>query len=265
MKYGGIQALCLVILALITVSTAYGQEKAVDLASIVLESFGGDVEHEWNDGRYQRNFEFAWEIAASKFATKSTDADGNETSFPQMLYVDAWPISLFGYNREGREIKSLGIHGRFDRRGYNWVDVYPVTTDGDRFEIPMPGRIRYIDLWVWSANLNYYMEAYVRDFQGVVHTVSLGTLAHSGWRNLRASMPTHIQQSRRTIPNLAALRFVKFRIWTQPTEQVADFYVYFKQFKVLTDVFESIFDGDDLADPDHVPQLWANGTGGGTN
>jgi hypothetical protein len=49
------------------------------------------------------------------------------------------------------------------------------------------------------------------------------------------------------------------RIWTQPTEKVGDFYVYIRQLKVLTDTFDSLFDGNDLADPAYVQELWANG------
>ena len=258
MKHGSRIAVCLFILAFITVLSAYGDERTVDLTSIVLEHFNDETTHEWHEGRRPRNFEFSWTVAASRFATKSTDEEGNETNYPIMAYIETWPIALYGYNRGGDTIKSLGIHGCFDRRGYNWIDLYPVNSDGDPFEIPMPGRVRYIDLWVWGANLNYDMEAYVRDFQGAVHIIKLGNLGYSGWKNLRANIPTFVQQAKRILPNLASLRFIKFRIWTQPTENVADFYIYFKQFKVLTDTFESIFDGDELADPDLLPELWAN-------
>ncbi|MDR2479488.1 MAG: flagellar filament outer layer protein FlaA [Treponema sp.] len=264
MKHGSFKAVCLIFWASITVLSAYADEVTVDLTSIVMEAFNGDTTHEWSDGRHPRTYEFSWTTGASKFATKTTDKDGNEENFPKLTYVEAWPIALFGYNREGKSIKSLGLHGRFDRRGYNWIDIYP-TTDDKPFEIPLPGRIRYLDLWVWGSNLDYYMEAYVRDHQGVVHTVRLGSLAYTGWKNLRANIPNHVPQSKRILPSLAQLTFVKFRIWTQPTERVGDFYIYFKQFKVLTDTFESLFDGDELADPDLVPQLWANGEDGATN
>ena len=258
MKYGSIKAICLVVLACIAVLSATADEATVDLTSIVLESFNGEAAHEWHDGRHPRNFEFNWALNASKFATTATDADGNEVTYPRSTYVDAWPIALFGYNRDGRDIKSLGINGRFDRQGYNWIDVYPVESDGTTpFEIPLPGRVRYMDLWIWGSNLDYYVEAYVRDFQGIVHIIRLGGIAHTGWKNLRAHIPNHIQQSKRVLPSHAQLQFVKFRLWTQPTERVNNFYVYFKQFKILTDTFESLFDGDELADPDLIPQLWA--------
>jgi len=265
MKYGSIKALCLVVLtfvAIVSTMSTYGDERTVDLTSIVLEDFGGVTTHEWNDGRHPRKFEYSWTMEASKFATKSKDENGQEVSFPVVQYVETWPIALVGYNREGKDIKSLGIHGRFDRRGFNWLDLFPIGVDGSPFEIPMPGRVRYMDMWAWGSNLDYLVEAYVRDYQGVVHIIRMGSLAYTGWRNLRAHIPSHISQAKRVLPNLAQLRFIKFRIWTQPSEQVNNFYIYFKHFKVLTDVFESTFDGDELADPDLLPQLWANG---GTN
>ena len=44
-------------------------------------------------------------------------------------------------------------------------------------------------------------------------------------------------------------------------ERVDNFYVYFKQMKVLTDTFESLYDGDELGDPERVQQLWADAQG----
>jgi len=262
MKYGSIKAVCFVILACVVVMPAIGDGQTRALTSIVLESFNGDTVHEWHDGRHPRKFEFSWALDASKFATRNTDSDGNEVVFPQSTYVKAWPISLFGYNRD--DLMSFGIRGRFDRQGYNWIDVYPVTGEGDDakpFEIPLPGRVRNFDLWVWSGNVDMYIEAMVRDYQGVVHTINFGNLAHTGWKNLWAFVPNNIRQDKRVQPSHAGLKFVKFRIWTQPTERVGDFYLYFKQLKTLTDTFESMFDGDQLADPDIIPELWSGADG----
>jgi hypothetical protein len=263
MKHGSFKTVCLIIWACIAVLSAYGDELTVDLESFVLEPFNGDTNHEWVVGGKTRTHEFTWDNTASKFASK---VDG--VTYPKMAqtYVDAYPIALFGYNREGKTIKSFGIHGKFDRRGYNWIDLYPVQSDGSPFEIPMPGRTRYMDLWVWGSNLNFYIEVYVRDYKGVVHNIRMGDIAYTGWKNLRVNIPNNIPQSKRIQPSLATLTFVKFRVWTRPTENVGDFYVYFKQFKIVTDTFESLFDGDELADPDLVPQLWANsGNDGASN
>jgi hypothetical protein len=248
MKHGSFKAGCLILWACITVFSAFGDDNTVDYESVVLESFDG-------------NSDYVWKTDASKFATQT-----DEGTFPQLSYVAAWPIAAFGYNRDGsKDLKSLGIHGRFDRRGYNWIDVYPTLADGGDdagpTEISIPGRISYMDLWVWGSNLDYYIEAYVRDHQGVVHNIRMGSIGHAGWKNLRAVIPNNIRQSKRILPRLAGLTFVKFRIWTQPTEKVGDFYIYFKQFKVLTDTFESLYDGDELADPERVQELWAGSNG----
>ena len=265
MKYGSIKTVCLVVLACVAVLSAFGDETTVNWTSIIMGHFNGETEHSWHDGRRVRNYDFTWETTASKFATKTADEEGNDVQFPLTTYVASWPVALFGYRQpEGEELKSFGIQGRFDRRGYNWIDVYPIATGSadneegpEAFEIPIPGRLQSLDLWVWGSNLRYYMEVYFRDYQGVVHTLQLGELGYQGWRNLRVRIPTSIPQSKRILPKLAGLTFVNFRIWTTPMERVDNFYVYFNQMKVLTDIFESLFDGDELADPERVQEPWA--------
>ena len=79
-----------------------------------------------------------------------------------------------------------------------------------------------------------------------------------GWRNLRVSVPPIIPQERRILPSNAELHFVKFRVWTYPTERVDNFFIYFKQFRLLSDMFNELYDGYDLGDPDYVDSLWNN-------
>jgi len=262
MKYGSVLTVCLVVLACVAVPSAFGDEATVALESVIIEDFNGNVAHEWFDGRYQRNYDYSWALEASKFTTKTSDSDGNQVTYPLSMYLDVWPQSLF---RRGTDIKSFGINGGFDRQGYNWIDIYPVQPDGETpFEIPLPGRVRYLDLWVWGSNLNYLLEAYVKDNQGITHVIKVGDLSFQGWRNLRANIPSNVRQGKRILPAHAPLKFVKFRIWTQPRERVDNFYVYLKQFKILTDTHESFFDGDELADPEIIQELWAN-SGSGAN
>ena len=245
MKYSSFKVVCFLFMVCIATFSAFGDEKTINLETRILESFDGDSNYDWK-------------LTASKFAT----SNDNET-FPKLAYADAWPLAIFGSNREGKTLKSLGIWGRFDRRGYNWIDVFPIEKgagdDAVPSEIPMPGRVRDIDVWVWSGNFNYYMEAYVRDYLGVVHIIYLGNLGFEGWKNLLVPIPNNIPQSKRTLPRLESLRFVKFRIWTTPTERVDNFFVYLDQFKILTDTFESLFDGDELTFPDRVDEIWNTG------
>ncbi|AEF81115.1 outer membrane protein [Leadbettera azotonutricia ZAS-9] len=260
MKQGSFRVLSLamglILMAGIAVFSAFGDENTVDYAAIVIDTFDGNTNHEWTVGSKTYSYDFIWKLDASKFATKTED-----DAFPKLTYVPSWPMAVFGANRDGKDLKSIGIWGKFDRRGYNWVDLYPATGEGDdqeAFEIPIPGRISYLDMWVWGANLNYYLEAYVRDYNGVVHNIYVGNIGFQGWKNMRVAVPNNIRQSKRILPRLAGLTFVKFRIWTTPLERVDNFYVYIDQFKVLTDTFESLYDGDELADPERVQEFWAN-------
>ncbi|MDR3145391.1 MAG: flagellar filament outer layer protein FlaA [Treponema sp.] len=241
MKHGSFRVVCLLIMASIA-AAAFCDENTESLEARILESFDGDSGYEWK-------------AVASKFATNNDDGQ-----FPVLSYIETWPSALFGTNRQGLTLRSLGIWGKFDRQGYNWMDIYPVSGEGGDdagpAEIPIPGRVKYVDLWVWGSNLNYYIELFVRDHLGVVHAINMGTIAYEGWRNLRVRVPDNVPQVKRILPRLASLSFVKFRIWTQPVEQVANFYIYFDHFKAITDTFESIYDGDELADPERIQELW---------
>jgi hypothetical protein len=278
MKHGSIRVLFFLLLTAGAALAAYGDDLTVNLESKILENFDNT-----EDSKY------VWRKEASRYAVGKDVADKDNPSFanmgiengdffPKIDYFEIWPMALFRNNREGRELRSLGIWGKFKRMGYNWIDIYPtLKSEGDEagpYEIPIPGRVRYLDMWVWGSNLNYYIEAYLRDEQGVIHVIYLGNIGYQGWRNLRASIPNAIPQRRRIIldpvaantmstveKNSIYLKFVKFRIWTTPREQVANFYVYLDQFKVLTDTFESLYDGDEMTDPDWVRENWTEGSG----
>jgi hypothetical protein len=247
MKQFSFKIICLVIWACITVFSGFGDDATNSYETRVLESFNG------ND-----DFPYTWKTESSRFITKTGNVE-----YPILTYVEAWPVAAFGYNKNGDspQVRSLGMNGKFDRMGYNWIDLYPVLTNDSEqkpYEIPLAGRVQNMDLWVWGSNLKYYIEVFVRDHQGIVHALKLGDISYTGWRNLRVIVPTTIRQSKRILPSYAGLHFVKFRIWTQPAESVDNFYIYFKQFKMLTDLFESLYDGNDLADPQNVEKLWAN-------
>ena len=244
MKHTGFKIFCLIIWACITVFSVSGHNttfRTYNWETKILESFNGD-----DDAPY------VWKTECSRYITKD---------FPRLAFINARPDqgSIRALANTGVEVKSLGIHGAFDRKGYNWIDLYPTLADDSDekpYEIPMSGTVHQLDLWVWGSNLNYYIEAYVRDYRGVVHVIKLGNIGYMGWRNLRTSVPAIIPQERRILPSNAELHFVKFRIWTYPTERVDNFYIYFKQFRLLSDMFNELYDGYDLGDPGYVDSLW---------
>jgi hypothetical protein len=256
MKQGSFRAVCLILLAWTAIFSAFGDENTVNSETVLIDAFDGSTTHTWKAEGKDRTYEFEWRTDASKFTTKT-----DEAAYPRLTYVPTFPQALFGRTPPEDDQRSLGIWGKFDRKGYNWIDLYPVAAggaeDAEPFEIPLPGRVQYLDFWLWGSNLNFYIEAYVRDSQGVVYPIRVGNLNFAGWKNLRVNIPPNIPQSKRVLPRLAGLTFVKFRITTQPIEQVDNFYVYLDHFKILTDTFESLYDGNDLGDPDYVQELWS--------
>jgi hypothetical protein len=121
--------------------------------------------------------------------------------------------------------------------------------------------VKNLDFWVWGSNYDYYMEVQLRDHRGVVHVLDLGAINFAGWRNLRVQIPTYISQSVQYVPQLKTLELVKLVLWTRPSERVDGFWVYLDQIKVFTDVFESPFDGEGLADPERIDELWNSAEG----
>ncbi|MDR1788413.1 MAG: flagellar filament outer layer protein FlaA [Treponema sp.] len=248
MKQNKSWALCLAVCLGVSVALpVFGDDQDVEYTAYVVASLGSTNKDKWVvDGVEYDSDAFVWDVRGSEF---------KHAGYPQKKdAIPAWPQKLFG-DSPVEKPTSFGVRGQFDRQGYNWIDIYP-TKDGVPADLPLPGRVSSINIWAWGENLRYTIEGYVKDYKGTVHVIPLGSLAFAGWGNLRARIPDTIRQTKRVSPNLANLRFVKFRIWTEPTEQVKDFQVYLNQFKVLSDVYETFFDGNDLARPETVQRLW---------
>ncbi|HPE37471.1 MAG TPA: flagellar filament outer layer protein FlaA, partial [Spirochaetales bacterium] len=205
-------SLLFVFLFLLCVAPAFGDEETTNLESLVVQDF--------DDPEAQ-----PWFVIGSKFAT---------AGYPKLNFVKTWPTALHGVNPEGKdartgsELRSLGVAMMFDRKEYNWVDIIPGTKSGSGedvtyqpAEIDLPGRVSQIDMWIWSGNYNYYIEAYIRDYTGIVHIVPMGNLNHIGWKHFRGRLPDNIPQARKYLPKRESLTLVKCRIWTRTTTAVA--------------------------------------------
>ncbi len=228
---------------------AIADEVTVNYVPQVLQSF--DPEEVGREN--YRN----WALYPNKFGY---DAQGN--SLWEGKLVDAWPEALYGKNRDDLELQVLGIHGAFLRKGYNWVEIVPGEGEGESFEpkpLPIPGRADAIDIWVWGSNHAYQLEVHVRDFQGIDHVLPFGSIQFTGWKNLRVRVPGTIPQTWKYLPRLRNLEVTKLVLWTTPMEKVDDFYLYLDQLKVVSDVFETRYDGDNLSDIDTLQDVWGTG------
>lgn len=229
--------------------------------SIVLEDFD-------NGGEYQ------WLVRGGKFLAVETEENEGRFDFPfeYQLVSGIWPeamgepMSVTGEPVDDPGV--LGVQASFTRRGYNYLEFFPVESDDQGnivtddegnpvpTQITIPGRPMAIDLWAWGSNYDYYLEIQVRDYRGVVHTLKMGDLGYAGWRNLTTDIPNYIPRAVRFVPARRQMSLVKVVLWTRPEESVAGFHFYLDQIKVLTDMFETPFDGEGLADPSFVQDVW---------
>jgi hypothetical protein len=237
------------LLSMAGIGMLFADETTINLESRVIQDFSKPEAQNWF-------------VLGSKFSTGD---------FPHLGFIKGGPMAILGSDPTAEQsARSLGVAMLFDRKEYNWIDIVPGTKDSPK-EIPMPGRVKMIDLWVWSGNFNYYLEAFVRDYHGIVYTIPMGDLSFVGWKNLRINIPDNIPQSKKYLPKREGLTLVKFRIWTRPNEVVVipgtegqsdldkSVKFYFNNIKVLTDTFESLFDGDNLTSPD----VYADALGAG--
>ena len=239
MRKGSILIICLTVLFLLVLPSVMADSATENLESRILESF--DPESRTTE----------WKAIGSKFRTEG---------FPRLEYTEAFPEAIFGANPDNTDLQVLGVHVKWDRKGYNYLEIIPYKLDEDGKEIPnpisIPGRVQKLDLWVWCSDFDYYFEVHVRDTNGVIHVLNMGSLAKIGWNNFYANIPSRIAQTGKYVPFLKSLELVKIVVWTKPTENVSDYYIYFDQIKVLTDTFITRFDGDDLAAKGSVEKIW---------
>jgi len=235
-----------VLLALVLSGVAVADEVTENWQSVILEDFDSPDSH--------------WIVRGSKFLAVADDEHNYDFPFEYQIVPDVWPEAMGKPDSDTPGV--LGVQASFTRRGYNYLEFIPVEAeDGPDGEpvpraIPIPGRPERIDLWAWGSNYSYYLEVQVRDYRGVVHTLKVDDLGYGGWKNLSVRIPNYIPRAVRFVPQRRTMELVKVVLWTRPEEAVDGFHFYLDQIKVLTDIFETPFDGEGLADPDFVQQTW---------
>lgn len=268
MKQGGLKVVSLILAVLLLGVVAYADDITQNIVSQVIESFDDADAVGWS-----------WKAEGSKFS-----AEG----YPKVKLFSHVPLALRSiYKDPNKDYKVLGLEMKFDRQGDNWVDVYPVDPDGNRIRLPFPGVISRFDLWAWGANVDFYLQVLLEDpdgrnvtvdfepFQddfktdyklkgadgsfysvhnerfGRTHTLDMGSLHFQGWKNMAVNIPTSIRQTQNQLPRYQGLRLVGLRIRSLPTEYANRTYkLFFDQIKILTDMFETMYDGYELVDQD---------------
>lgn len=262
-------------------SGLFAAPNTVNLQTLVLDDFEMDGE----DSDTPKVF---WKLLPNTFGREGNRPNGK--SMQRIAWVKAWPEAyfgnegsfFFGTDEENETAKArytdnsgycLGLNIKFNRQGYNYVDLAPVAKkvetneEGEEEEtdvyemkpLRFKGKVEQFDFWVWAANYDYYLEVVLRDYRGTEHRLNVGSIRHIGWKNFTVKIPYQIPQRVDYIPSERALELVKFTIWTNPEEKVNGAYVYFDHIKYLTNVYEDIYDGYQLGVPSNIKQMWEEG------
>ena len=239
-----------ILLVLVLAGAAVADEATTNWQAVILEDF--------DDGG-----EYRWIVDGGRFLAREDGEHDYEFPFDYQIVPDVNPEALGRPDPDDADTPGvLGAQASFTRRGYNYLEFIPVEAEDDEDGnpvprgIPIPGRPVTIDVWAWGSNYSYYLEVQLRDYRGVVHAVKIDDLNFGGWKNIEVRIPNYIPRAVRFVPQRRSLELVKIVLWTRPEESVGGFHFYLDQIKVLTDMFETPFDGEGLADPDFVEQTW---------
>jgi len=237
----------------------FADDVAQRLESIVVDTFDDPESRSWIETGVEIKEARQWVVTGSKFATKEGDVQ-----YPIPAYVEgdgSYPDALFGNNPSKLALKSLGVYAKYDRKGYNYYEVYPVKKDDKGNVVPsplsLPGITKSIDLWVWGSNFKTSIEFHVRDYRGIPYVLSGGSLNYQGWKNIQVNVPSSIPQTQPYLPHYKGLLLTKIVVRTEPTERVDGFFTYFDQLKVLTDMHQNPFDGKSMLNSEFINKYFS--------
>jgi hypothetical protein len=183
---------------------------------------------------------------------------------PNDMNPEEWSLTEQGKKKE----KILGVAFRFRYPGPNEVSILPPlevdwkdktpkltynpSTGQDEQErgLELPGQAKGISLWVHGRGHPYSLEVWVKDYRGATHILKFGSVNFVGWRPMKVEIPISVPQTFESFPQTRVTKITRFVLRADPSapreELMETTYFFFDQIKVLTDVYEVNFDGNDL-------------------
>ncbi|MFH0975764.1 MAG: flagellar filament outer layer protein FlaA [Spirochaetota bacterium] len=258
------------IIAIFLAVLIFGFPGAKTANSKVITNVPADISSKELRAVVVEDFETPAEYTLETVPKKNTDPKRDPVPTLQLKYIDSGPADLkaekWSADKKGMEKKKvLGVHFRFKYPGYNRVDIIPplevqwddpsrkITTYDSRTgkyiqenAIQLPGQARGLSMWVHGRGDDYYLDCWVKDWKGEVHILKFGSLNYVGWKPLMAEIPRYIPQEVETYPQTKLLKVIRFVIRSTPDAAAQDTYIFFDQLKVLTDIYEVNFDGQEL-------------------
>lgn len=131
----------------------------------------------------------------------------------------------------------LGVKTFINDRGFDRVEVFPPN------EYIIRGKAKELKVWALGRKYRHTLYVKLRDFRGKLHKLKVGRLDFWGWKEMSVIVPGWLPQSSKYAMLDINLHFVSFVVESDKFEVPGGFYVYFDQFRVVTDMSE--FTGDE--------------------
>ncbi len=189
-----------------------------------------------------------FELEGSWFVTMSADEGIIQSRLFNGSPKNKQPIPA----EEGLDIpdsKVLGVKVSYYRRGYNAFEVLATKA------LPVEGIAKTASVWVVGRSIPNVMKLLVEDHKGKRFEIYMGKLNHSGWRLMTAAIPPQgvgnkgIVQKDYHYSTSMGLKIVGFRIECDPWEAYGNYFIYFDDLRVVSDLYEvDMQDEDDMSD-----------------
>lgn len=144
---------------------------------------------------------------------------------------------------EEQDENVLGLKVEYFFRGHKNIVITPARP------LPIEGICKTISVWVVGRNFNHELSIIVSDYFGKVTYLRMGKLNFSGWKKLTVAIPPRIKQNDYHYNSKNGVKFLGFRIETDPAESYGQYYLYLDDLRAVTDLFpEQSRDEDDMID-----------------
>lgn len=154
---------------------------------------------------------------------------------------------------EGKDIpdeKVFGAKVEYFRRGHNTFFVSAVKP------LPVEGITKTVSVWVVGRNYKHTLKLIVEDFWGKQFELYMGTLNHSGWKQMTVAIPPQNPSGKHGIiqkdyhyGNKMGLKIIGFKIECDPDDAYGSYFIYFDDLRAVTDLYEiEVRDEDDMFD-----------------
>jgi hypothetical protein len=157
-----------------------------------------------------------------------------------------------------------------DEQNLNTSDIYVLGTRVDFYHrgpasikiladrpIPIEGITKTISVWAAGRNFNHELYVIIQDYNGMQHSLKMGSLNFQGWQQLSVAVPAQgddrviggIKQQDYHYINQRGIKIVGFEVRCDPLETYGTYYLYMDDLRAVTDIFlEKNRDSDDMAD-----------------